>query len=182
MSAEASSEAPVLHAGDPVLSGWSAWARRVDLDRKLAITLALAAVGSGILTYVAWTRSSPFGADPEAVLTLLLIDLVVLLLLGVVVSRRLVLLFLERRRGSAGSRLHSRLVSLFGLVAIAPAIIVTTFSTLFFNLGVQSWFDDRVSTALNESVEVAKAYAEEDRKSTRLNSSHVSESRMPSSA
>ena len=164
-----SAEAPILDTHEPAgsFARWSAWARSVELGRKLAVTLALAAVTSGILTYVAWTRSSPFGPDPETVLTLLLVDLVVLLLLGVVVSRSLVLLWIERRRGSVGSRLHSRLVLLFGLVAIAPAIVMATFSALFFNLGVQSWFNERVSTALSESVAVAQAYLEEHRNQIR---------------
>ncbi|MBM3506267.1 MAG: PAS domain-containing sensor histidine kinase [Alphaproteobacteria bacterium] len=143
------------------------WARSVDLGRRLAIALALLAVGSGVATYVALTRTGPLGPDPNSVLTLLLIDLVLLLALGVVVSRRLVLLWIERRRGLVGSRLHSRLVVLFGLLAVTPAIFVAVFSALFFNLGLQSWFNDRVSTALNASVEVATAYVEEHRKQIR---------------
>jgi two-component system nitrogen regulation sensor histidine kinase NtrY len=137
------------------------WAKNADLGRRLAVALALLAVGSGIATYVAVTRAGPLGPDPNAILTLLIIDLIVVLALGVVVSRRLVLLWIERRRGSVGSRLHSRLVVLFSMLAVAPAIIVAIFSALFFNLGLQSWFDERVSTALTASVEVAEAYVEE---------------------
>ncbi len=137
------------------------WARSAELGRRLAISLALLAVGSGVATYVAVTRTGPLGPDPDAVLSLMIVDLVVVLALGVVVSRRLVLLWIERRRGSVGSRLHSRLVVLFGLLAVVPAIIVAIFSALFFNLGLQSWFDERVSTALTASVEVAEAYVAE---------------------
>ncbi len=143
------------------------WARRVELGRRLAIALALAAVGFGILTYAAMTGSSPFGPDPQTVLILVLTDLVVVLVLGVIVSRQLVRLWVERRSGSAGSRLHTRMVVLFGLVAIAPAIIVAVFSGLFFNLGLQSWFNERISTVLNESVAVANAYVNEHRNQIR---------------
>ena len=137
------------------------WARGAELARRLAVALALLAVGSGVATYIAVTRAGPLGPDPDAVLSLIIADLIVVLALGVVVSRRLVLLWIERRRGSVGSRLHSRLVVLFGLLAVAPAIIVAIFSALFFNLGLQSWFDERVSTALTSSVEVAEAYVAE---------------------
>ena len=41
---------------------------------------------------------------------------------------------------------------------------------------------DRLEKALIIGEELSGIYNEEDRKSTRLNSSHVSESRMPSSA
>lgn len=143
------------------------WVRRVELVRRLAAALVLAAVFSGILTYAALSGSSPFGPDPQTVQILLLTDLVLLLSLGVVVSRRLVLLWIERRRGSAGSRLHTRMVMLFSLVAVAPTIVVAVFSALFFNFGIESWFNERVSTVLKESAFVAEAYRDEHRQQIR---------------
>ena len=140
------------------------WARRVGLSRKLAIALALAAVASGTATYIALTGASPFGPEPRTVLVSMLTNLVLLLLLGALVARRLVKLWAERRRGLAGSRLHTRTVAMFSLVAVAPAIIITVFSALFLNFGIQSWFSDRVRTALAESVYVAEAYLGEHRK------------------
>ena len=140
------------------------WARRSGLGAKLAVVLSLGAVVAGVATYLAFTGTAPFGPDPAAVLVLLLADLAILLTLSAVILRRLVLLWVARRRGSAGSRMHARLVLLFSIVAVAPAIIVAVFSALFFNLGVQAWFSDRVKTALSESVAVAEAYVGEHRK------------------
>jgi len=148
---------------DSSLNRISAWARDVGLGRKLAVGLGIAAIASGIATYVVLTGSSPFGPDPQAVFGLLLVDLVLGLLLGAVVSFRLVSLWLERRRGAAGSRLHTRLVFMFSFMAVAPAIVVSVFSYLFFDLGVQAWFSDRVRTALSDSLVVAKAYTNEHR-------------------
>ncbi len=141
------------------------WARRVGLARKLALALVVAALISVFATYGAVTRSSsPFGPDPGTVASLLLVNLVLVLLLGALVSNRLVRLWIDRRRGSAGSRLHTRLVSLFSIVAVLPAIIVGAFSVLLFDLGLQAWFGDRVRTALQASVAVAEAYTEEHKK------------------
>ena len=141
-----------------------AWARRVGLARKLAITLAVAALAAGIATYAVFTGNPPDGPEPRTVLGILLVDLVLLLSLGAIVARGLVRLWAERRRGSAGSQLHVQLVAWFSIVAVAPAIIVAVFSALFFNLGVESWFSDRVRTALQESLAVAEAYTDEHRK------------------
>ena len=153
-----------LHSfNDGALNRVSTWAREVGLGRKLAVALGLAAIASGVATYVMLTGSSPFGPDPKAVFGLLLVDLVLGLLLGAVVSLRLVRLWLERRRGGAGSRLHTRLVFMFSFVAVAPAIVVAVFSFLFFDLGVQAWFSDPVRTALSDSLVVAKAYTNEHR-------------------
>ena len=143
------------------------WAERVRLGRKVALLLIVAALLSGVLTYAALTDSGPLGPDPNTIFVLMNVNLLLLLLVGMVVSYRLVQLWLERRRGLAGSRLHLKLVTLFALVAVIPAIIVAVFSALFLNFGVQSWFDERVRTAVNESREVAKAYLAEHQKTIR---------------
>lgn len=134
------------------------WGRRVGLARKLAVLLTLAAVGVGIATYIVLTGSGPLGPDPTAVLILLNINLVLLLLLGALVARRLVRVWAQRRQGSVGARLHVRLVMLFSVVAITPAILVAVFSAALINFGVEQWFNKRVSTAIDESMVVAKAY------------------------
>src|SRR6202045_391609 len=112
------------------------WAGSVVLRRNIAIALAMAALASGIATYLALTESPPFGPDPSAVLSLLNLDLVLLLLLGAVVAWRLVEVWAERRRGLAGSRLQIRLVLLFSLFQVIPTIIVAGFSFLYFSFGV----------------------------------------------
>ena len=139
----------------------AAWATRIGLERKLAVALAVLAVIAGTATYLTLTGSSPLTASTNSLLLLLNIDLVLLLSLGGIVARRIVEIWAERRRGSAGSRLHVRLVVLFSALAATPAIVVAVFSALFFNIGVESWFDQRVRTAVRESLAVAEAYVQE---------------------
>lgn len=143
------------------------WAARIGLENKLAVVLIFAAVASGIATYTALSSNSLFGKDADRVTLLLVLDLTILLMLGAIVARRLVGIWAARRRGSAGSRLHVRLVALFAVVAVAPAILVAVFSAVIFNIGVQTWFSDRVSTAVNESLSVAQVYLEENQKGIR---------------
>ena len=135
--------------------------RRFDLERRLALALAMLAMISGIATYVVITNTPLHGGNIRTVLFLLNLDLILLLLLGVVIARRMGQLVLERRRGIAGSRLHGRLVMLFAVVAVAPAIIVSVFSVFFLSAGLESWFSDRIRTALDNSLSVAEAYLEE---------------------
>ena len=113
---------------------FSSIGNRFGLGRKLAVLLTVVALLSAIATYAAFTGMSPIGTDTRTVLILLQIDLVVFLLLGLVVARNLVGLWMERRRGQVGSRLHTRLVVLFSLIALAPAIIVSVFSAFFLQL------------------------------------------------
>lgn len=154
-------------SAERLLQGFVGWARRVRLSGKLAIGLAIAAAASGLGTYLAWTGVSPHGPNPRFVLVLLVVDLILLLALGAVIARQLVRLWVQRRSGSAGSRLHLRFVALFSLVAVAPAIITAVFSAAFFHLGIQSWFSDSVRTVVRESLAVAEAYVAEHRETIR---------------
>lgn len=143
------------------------WAVRVNLARKATIAIAILAGALVLATYAALTGWGPFKPDPKLILILLNLDLVLFLILGTFVAHRLVRLWMERRRGAIGSRLHSRLVVLFSLVAVTPTIIVSVSSALFFSLGVQAWFSDRVRTALQESQTVAQAYLKEHQQNIR---------------
>src|SRR5437763_181605 len=143
------------------------WTGGIGVWRKIAISLAAAALASGIATYLALTGAPPFGPRPVLVLLLLNLDLVLLLALAAVVAKRLFEVRAERRRGLAGSRLQVRLVGLFSLIAVLPTIIVAVFSYLFFSFGVESWFSDKVRTAISESVAVADAYVREHQQAIR---------------
>src|SRR5215470_19901207 len=143
------------------------WAGRIALGRKIAIALAIPALGSGVATYLALTGAPPFGPRPGAVLSLLNLDLVLLLALGAVVAKRLIEVWAERRRGLAGSRLQIRLVVLFSLIAVTPTIVVAVASYLFFSYGVESWFSDKVRTAISESLAVGEAYLREHKRAIR---------------
>jgi two-component system, NtrC family, nitrogen regulation sensor histidine kinase NtrY len=149
--------------GSRILTRLRLWSRRVGLPRKAAFVLALAAVVSGIATFATMTGWSQLGTDPKNVLILLYLDVILLLLFGGVVSTRVVRMWVDRRRGMAGSALHIRLVVLFSAVAVTPAVLVAVFAALFLNFGVQAWFNEKVSTAVGESRAVARAYLEEHR-------------------
>ena len=139
------------------------WLRRTNLAGRLALLLAAAATLSGLATYAVISGAPPYGTDVRTVVVLLNLDLILLLLLGAVVARRLVQLVLARRQGSAGSHLHVRLVALFSVVAVAPAIVVAVFSVVFLNVGLEAWFSERVRGALTNSLAVARSYLEEHR-------------------
>ncbi|HWK47331.1 MAG TPA: PAS domain-containing sensor histidine kinase [Stellaceae bacterium] len=145
-----------------------AWVTRYSIGRRLAVALVVAAILSGLATYVTLSGSTPFGPKPSTVLLLLNINLVLLLGLGAVVAKRLVQVWAERRRGLAGAKLHIRLVVLFSAVAVTPTIVVAVFSYVFLSFGMQSWFSERVKTALSESRAAAAGYLEEHQQTIRV--------------
>jgi len=135
------------------------------LGKIVTLLLAAFALALGISTFIMLSGGVPL--TPNLMFALVLSNLVVLLLLGAVLAGRITRIWVEQRRGSAGSRLHVRLVLLFSVVAITPAIVVAVFATAFFNLGIQSWFNDSVRTALNEGLEASRGYLDEHRNNIR---------------
>jgi two-component system nitrogen regulation sensor histidine kinase NtrY len=156
-------------AGEPLPP--SSWMRRFGeglLGPSATIGLALVALVLGIATFAVLSGGTPLGpTGPGQVVGIILANLAVLLLLAASLVARLVRMWVERRRGSAGSRLHVRLVLLFGVVAVGPSILVAGFAALFFNLGIQSWFSDRVRDTLEASLIASRAYLEEHRNTIR---------------
>lgn len=130
-------------------------------DRKSAAVLISIAIILCAATYAALRSAPPFGNNSTAVIWLLNIDLIALGIIGLLIVKRVILLYSIWKRGIPGARLHLRFVYIFGLLAMVPAVIMTLFSLFFFHYGVQTWFSDRVKTAVNESQAVAESYLRE---------------------
>ncbi|MBI1954303.1 MAG: PAS domain-containing sensor histidine kinase [Proteobacteria bacterium] len=144
---------------------------RFQLGRKLPLVLSFAALVLGIVTYIALTRVEPLHEKADWLVPLIYTDLLLLLFLAIFIAKRLVELWLERRRGLIGSKLHIQIVMLFSFVAVVPAIFVAVFSALFFNVGVKAWFSEPVRLAINEASAVAEAYVNEHKNAIKQDAS-----------
>ncbi|MFW5444063.1 MAG: ATP-binding protein [Methylococcaceae bacterium] len=63
----------------------------------------------------------------------------------------------ELQKREAGSKLTTRMISLFGVLAIAPAAIVFYFSVQFLNQGIDSWFNVEIDRAMEDALELSEA-------------------------
>ena len=134
------------------------------VGRVATLVVAALALAMGVTTFVLLATGLQ---RPNQVFALILANLVVVLLLAALLAVRITRVWMERRRAAAGARLHVRLVLLFSVVAVTPAIVVAIFSTVFFNIGIQAWFAEPVRTALQQSLSVARGYADEHRSNIR---------------
>ena len=150
------------------------------LGKVTTLVLTGIALAVGLATFLILARgASPYGVPPGTGVqpgagvppgigvALVLANLIVLLLLGAVLAGRLTRVWAERRRGSVGSRLHVRLVMLFSGVAVAPTIVVACFAVVFFQFGIQTWFNEPVRQALSGSLQVSRGYLAEHRDNIR---------------
>jgi two-component system, NtrC family, nitrogen regulation sensor histidine kinase NtrY len=104
--------------------------------RSAAVSLALLAILAGAATYAWLAGFAPLSFNTRGWITgLLVADLVIAVALVALLAVRLTQLWLDRRRGAAGSRLHMRLVLVCSVFTITPTLIVAIiFSLLVINL------------------------------------------------
>ncbi|HEX5339515.1 MAG TPA: ATP-binding protein [Gammaproteobacteria bacterium] len=118
-------------------------------------------IGIGILvmlmSLILLSKSTQNSADFENMhLWLLLLNVIAALVLLVVIGYNLYRLIRQYRHNVTGSRLTSRLVVMFVVLAIAPVLLVYGFSIQFINRGIDSWFDVRVEHALSDAIELSR--------------------------
>ncbi|GAA4493050.1 PAS domain-containing sensor histidine kinase [Gluconacetobacter tumulicola] len=129
--------------------------------RNVAIALVALALCFGVATFVVLSGGMSVTHYPRIQALIFILNFLVLLLLALALAERLGRVMADRRLGLAGARLHVRLVTLFGIVAVAPTVVVGTFAAVFFHYGIQIWFSDRVNTALNEALQASRGYLQE---------------------
>lgn len=125
--------------------------------RNLLIYLFFAlSVFSCFSTYLLFSNITSFGYNIKQVIVSLYFDIAFILVLLLLGSQKIIEIWSDRHR--KGSRLTFRLISIFSLVSIVPSVMMCVFSAVFFHSGIESWLNDRNSTVLQESLNVADSY------------------------
>ena len=88
---------------------------------------------------------------------LLLINTLGSLLLLVLVAANIHAVVRQVRKRKAGSRLTLRMVLLFVMLSMAPAVIVFYYSMQFLHQGIDSWFDVQIDQAMEDALELSQA-------------------------
>jgi two-component system, NtrC family, nitrogen regulation sensor histidine kinase NtrY len=138
---------------DPVRS------RRLPFTLGL-ITMVLSLI-SGLATYAILTGLTPIVPTHLVVVGVLLINLILVLAMLVIIAWQVGALWLARRRQVAGAQLHARVVSLFSVIAVVPAILLAIFASVSLDRGLDHWFSVRTKSIIQNSIDVATAYLQE---------------------
>ncbi|WP_104667218.1 sensor histidine kinase NtrY-like [Ensifer adhaerens] len=78
------------------------------------------------------------------------------------IAREILRLLRARHKGRAAARLHVRIVALFSIVAITPAVLVAIFASITLDVGLDRWFSLRTQAIVRSSINVAQAYVLEN--------------------
>lgn len=129
--------------------------------------LVVVGVICGLSTFAILTGMTPIAPTRETTLTLVLLNGILLFVMALLVLAQLAFLLIEKRRGTPGAALHLRLVLLFSIIAIVPAIVVAVFASYTLNRGLDAWFSERTRAIVDSATFVAQAYVSDNTETVR---------------
>lgn len=136
--------------------------QRRNLFALPGIALVLLAFLSALVSFAILLGLTPIEPVDEVVLGAVVINLIFVIGLVTLVFLEIRMLLRARRRGKAAAKLHIRVVALFSIVAIVPAILVAIVASITLDVGLDRWFSLRTKSIVNSSLSVAEAYVLEN--------------------
>jgi len=118
----------------------------------------------GILTFLTFINQGFIPLNDKNLQLLLSIDLILLIVFFSLITRSVLRIYISGKRNKSGSRTNLKYVSLFSLFTFIPSFLVAIFSLFLFNFGVEKFFSDQISKAVNNSYDVSKNYLEQSKK------------------
>lgn len=136
-----------------------------NIDRPLLfkaglITVVMALL-SAVTTFLILTGLTPIAPSNNVVITVLLINCALILALVTIVLWQIYLLWQDRKGQTAGAELHIRIVSLFCMIAMLPAIILAIFASFSLDQRLDYWFSKRIEAIIDTSGDVARSFLDE---------------------
>ncbi|MCD4674443.1 MAG: HAMP domain-containing protein, partial [Desulfobacula sp.] len=128
--------------------------------KKEGVLILIILITVGVLTFIE-TRITNFGSDlplSSTVLMFILINTNLLLLLALLllVVRNLAKLYYEKKNNILGSKLKTRLVAAFIILALLPTTVLFFFSIHFISTSIAFWFNAPVEQTLDSSLAVGQ--------------------------
>ena len=121
----------------------------------------------GILTFLTFINEGFVPLTEKNILLLLSLDVLLLLIFFYLIFRNFLRFYTAGKKNKSGSQTNLKYVSLFSLFTLIPSLLVAVFSLFIFNFGLQKYFDDQISQAVNNSNDVALNYLEESKKNVK---------------
>ena len=138
------------------------WLNKPSTNRKITIFLIILSFLASVITYLVFSNSLPYiKTTPPIAITTLTIDVILLFALCFKVIRKIVQTWIERKKGTVGAKISTKFMLTFALLVLIPTITLATFSSLFFNIGMKGWFNDKILRMAEQSNIVAEAYLKE---------------------
>ena len=128
------------------------------------IGLSFICISLGILTFLAFVNPKLVSFSEDNLQTLLIVDLLLLILFLILIIFKTGKLYSQNKTSKIGSKTNLKYIYFFSLFTFIPSFLIAIFSLFIFNYGLQNFFNNQITKAVNNSYDVAKSYLEENKK------------------
>ncbi|MCX5835124.1 MAG: PAS domain-containing sensor histidine kinase, partial [Deltaproteobacteria bacterium] len=137
-------------------------ARRRRRERKIILlTIVVIVVLTFIMSYLSSGESIIPRFQDVLIFGMININIILIVLLIFLIVRNVVKLIYERRHGILGAKLRTKLVAAFVGLTLVPTIVLFVVAITFLSASIDNWFDIKVGSALNLSLDVAQNYQQQ---------------------
>ena len=131
---------------------------------KWFLSISFLCVILGVFTFITFINQGFLFLNEDNLQYLLMLDVTLLLIFLLLLIQETSKLYTQYSKKRSGSKTSINYVLQFSLFAFLPSLVIAIFSLILFNVGLQKYFDKRITSAVNNSYQVAKNYIEETQK------------------
>ena len=126
------------------------------------ILIFIITLSTGFITFLTFIDKSFIELNDKNLQLLLFINLILLLVFFIIIFVE-VKNSLKNDINVSGSKTNSKYIAFFSLFTLIPSILISVFSLFLFSFALEKYLDKKITTAVNNSYEIAKNYVNEVR-------------------
>ena len=127
------------------------------------IISSILCISLGIITFLTFINQGFISLSARNLQILLIIDVFLLIIFFSLIFKNALRLYSAGKRNKTGSQTNIKYISVFSLFTFIPSLLIAIFSLFLFNFGIQNFFNEKITQAVNNSYDVAKNYLNESK-------------------
>ena len=126
------------------------------------VIIFLATLSIGFLTFLTFIDKSFIKLNETNLQYLLFFNIILLFIFFLIIFRE-IKNSLKNDMNIRGSVANRKYITFFSLFTLIPSILISVFSIFLFSFALEKYFDNKITTAVNNSYEIAKNYVQDVR-------------------
>ena len=116
----------------------------------------------GFLTFLTFIDKSFIELNEVNLQYLLILNVILLIIFFYIIFRE-IRSSLKNEMNVRGSKANKKYIAFFSLFTLIPSVLIAIFSLFLFSFALEKYLDNKITTAVNNSYELAKNYVDEKR-------------------
>ena len=126
------------------------------------VIIFLVTLSIGFLTFLTFIDKSFLRLNETNLQYLLFFNIILLFIFFLIIFRE-IKNSLKNDMNIRGSLANRKYITFFSLFTLIPSILISVFSIFLFSFALEKYFDNKITTAVNNSYEIAKNYVQDVR-------------------